>query len=168
MEEQKRPADKTIVFEMDADMIAYPGLLANIYEHTREGDSVYCPIVYSTWGNPDDWYEGAWRNGGTGMIGFFLSDFHKAGGRVPAADKARSPVWWRVRSAPPLTARPLSSPPQTTYGDEDDAFLNYMIKSRIKIAHRCETHLWHLFHTKEVSAGLCVRSSGRSPHASPC
>jgi hypothetical protein len=58
---------------MDADMIAYEGLTAQVVDMTVSGKWAFAPIVWSTDGKAEDWYAGAWRAHGTGMIAFFVS-----------------------------------------------------------------------------------------------
>jgi hypothetical protein len=58
---------------MDADMIAYEGLTQQVVDMTVSGKWAFAPIVWSTSGDPEDWYAGAWRAHGTGMIAFFVS-----------------------------------------------------------------------------------------------
>ena len=58
---------------MDADMIAYEGLTAHVVDMTVSGKWAFAPIVWSTDGKAEDWYAGAWRAHGTGMIAFFVS-----------------------------------------------------------------------------------------------
>jgi hypothetical protein len=58
---------------MDADMIAYEGLTQQVVDMTVSGKWAFAPIVWSTSGDPKDWYAGAWRAHGTGMIAFFVS-----------------------------------------------------------------------------------------------
>lgn len=125
------PPEQSLMFFMDADMIVYPGLVERVVSNSKADGTMFCPIVWSTTGDPEDQYAGKWRSGGTGMIAFYLSDFKRAGGLMPMADK-------------------------TTYGKEDHEFQVWMReRSGVRMLRDCTPELWHLFHTKRAwSASL--------------
>ena len=75
------------VLFMDADMIAYEGLTSQVVNMTVAGKLAFAPIVWSTDWHPQDWYLGSWRNHGTGMIAFYMSDFLRSGLGIPLANR---------------------------------------------------------------------------------
>ena len=175
------PPEHSIVFFMDADMVAYPGLMQRVLSHVEEGRVAFAPVSWSGYeyshstyaapgrsayqvGSPSgsmpatgeggapqskrssrQWYEGTWRSGGTGMIAFYYSDFLKAGGCVPMADR-------------------------TAYGHEDHEFVMLLMnQGGLSVKRECTPELWHLFHPKnswELSLdGIVLRNGNKEPIA---
>lgn len=133
-----KPAARSLVFRMDADMVVYPGFLRRVLDNVEEGKYAYAPVAWSTHKPGTDKaptpYSGWWRVTGTGMIGFFFSDFmHTAAGKLPLTNRTR-------------------------YGSEDiQLFLlmsGYVQDSeeppwateRLLVRRTCAPDLWHIYH----------------------
>jgi hypothetical protein len=122
----RTPHERSIVYFLDADMVAYPGMVSEcVLSNLIVGENAYAPICWSTTGKGDE-YQGAWRSTGAGMIAFYMSDFMLiTNGSLPDANKL-------------------------SYGQEDINLIELLHTARrgYYVKRRCCPSLWHLYHTK--------------------
>ena len=123
------PRNESLVFLLDADLVAFPGLLNRIINYTRVDRWAFAPAVWSTSNTPNDSYAGYWRSGGTGMMAFFVSELDKFGGTLPLVSKV-------------------------SWGGEDHYLTKYLQKkAMVKIKRTCTPELWHFWHPKASWGG---------------
>lgn len=118
------PPERSVAYFLDADMVAYPGMLSCVLSNVQRGQSAFAPVSWSTVNKTTT--EGAWRITGTGMLAFFVSDMLLiSNGSLPMADKL-------------------------SYGKEDAALTDLLQRARpgYKVVRRCCPQLWHLWHPK--------------------
>lgn len=121
------PANASLLFVLDADMVAYPGLMRDILAHTTLGATAYAPICWSIVNSTVE-REGSWRSGGTGMMALYYHDLLLlTNGTLPLANKQ-------------------------SHGREDDALTQVLHHGRpgYKVTRACCPYLWHLWHSKTL------------------
>jgi hypothetical protein len=124
------PANQSIMYLMDTDMVGYPGMLRYVVQNVKEGRRAYAPVCWDQRPEPGESpvnsTSGRWLIDGSGMMAFFYSDFNKvAGGRLPLLGKL-------------------------TWGLEDIALTMLFHRQRLglSVVRSCCPYLWHLYHEK--------------------